>query len=406
MMSRYFLGAWREMSRRRSRSLWMIVGYAAAACFFIAAVSLLLAARDHARQALLTTGAQFGGFIVDKAGAVEGWKAPQREGFYVFNNPARPFPISVVEELRKSPHARRVAPILCFRLGHGALQTVTVAGFDAGDMESVRFASCSMSEIVEGRALEAGDKGCVLLEHSFAAFKGLRPGQKVDLDDEGRAALVVGILGAGTRPVKADIYMRMEDAVELANAHRTRPIGNEVNLVLVEGADSMTHEMAISEARRVMGPDSAIAGYGCWKPAGKAMGIGLDGMGRIALAVAIFFALWTVLSQAASVNERKRDIAVLKAIGWADGEVISQIAWEALLAALIGGAIGTIAASALLAWPPVELFPAEDISAPRLFRPWLPACGMFISAVFGVAAAILPARAVASVRPAETLRQA
>jgi hypothetical protein len=46
-------------------------------------------------------------------------------------------------------------------------RTVRVGGFDPADMETVRAAGCSATEIVAGRELRPDDAGGALLEQTF-----------------------------------------------------------------------------------------------------------------------------------------------------------------------------------------------------------------------------------------------
>lgn len=397
--------AWRETKRRRRRSVLTVFGYAATACMLMLTISLLLAAREKAAQTLRTTGAQFVAFIVDRNAASEGWREPASSGFYVHNNPTRLFPASLVQELRKSPYVRQAAPILLIHIRDSDRpRALRIAGFDASDMESVRCVSCSASEIVDGTALAPGNTGSSLLEQTFAVGENLRPGDTLSV--AGRVMRVTGIIGPGTRPVKADIYVPIADAVEIANTQLKRHLANEVNAVLIDGTDSRTHERTIAEATRILGPDSSAVGYGCWKPAGAAVDIGLKGMGGLALLLAAFCAVWTIISQVNSVNERRRDIAVLKAIGWSSRTVVAHIALEVLMLAALGGIIGTIAAALLLTSPPSvrELTPGGP--EPYPFHLGVPLFGLAATVLLGIASAMLLSRLITNVRPADTLRRA
>lgn len=401
-MRNAFQRAWRELTRRKARSAWALSGYFVSVCFLTVTVSLLTASRERVRETLQTTGTQFAALIVDRAASTSGWAAPEEEGFYVHNTPTRTFPLSVITDWRGSPHVRHVAPVLVFRIRTETGRTLSVAGFEPEDMEAVRCFSCSASDIVEGQPLSAHTAGTALLEQTFAAAGNLRAGDTLTLG--GKPFRVAGVISPGSRPVKADIYLALPDAAAVADTRLSRPLAGEVNVALVDGADAVTHAQAIAETSQRLGPDSACVGYGCWQPAGQALGTGLKGLGGLALLAAAFFVLWTAHTQQLAIRERRRDIGILKAIGWTDGDVTAQILAECTLQALIGGMAGSLLAVFLLACPPALRWalPAEDL--PSLLQPRTFLSAPLIALGVGILSGLAPAWAATRIRPADTLR--
>ena len=105
-----------------------------------------------------------------------------------------------------------------------------------------------------------------------------------------------------------------------------------------------------------------------------------------------------------SVRRRRRDVAVLKALGFVRGQVLRTVAWEsstlALLAGLIGLPLGIAAGRA--AW---TVFATRLGVPPRPTTPFL-AAALLLPTLLALAnlTALLPARQAARTPPSTTLR--
>jgi putative ABC transport system permease protein len=127
-----------------------------------------------------------------------------------------------------------------------------------------------------------------------------------------------------------------------------------------------------------------------------------------AVALAVMFAVLLVIANTMSmaVRERRREIGVLKTLGFPDRLVMALVAAEALLIGIGGGAVG-LALSALviggLADVPmlgdaVRAYPDLSLS------PSLAAAGLAIAVALGAAAGLVPALLAYRVRVADALR--
>jgi putative ABC transport system permease protein len=110
------------------------------------------------------------------------------------------------------------------------------------------------------------------------------------------------------------------------------------------------------------------------------------------LAMAVIIAIFgIVLTLALSVFERTREIGLLRAVGLSRRAVRAMIRWEAIIVALIGALVGLV----------LGLFlGVVSVSAIPQFKtvaiPWGSMLIFFVAAaIFGVVAAIIPARRAA-----------
>lgn len=106
------------------------------------------------------------------------------------------------------------------------------------------------------------------------------------------------------------------------------------------------------------------------------------------------------------VKERTREIGIKMAVGARRSYILSQFIFEALLIALIGGAIGLLFSWGVVSF--VRLLPAEDGPMQFLGRPVLSSTTMLMTTgiltLIGFLAGFFPARKAATVDPVESLR--
>jgi putative ABC transport system permease protein len=120
------------------------------------------------------------------------------------------------------------------------------------------------------------------------------------------------------------------------------------------------------------------------------------GVSAIVLAIAGLMVFVTVMG---SVQERTREIGVLRAVGFRRKAILSLLFWEtgwvSFLASVAGAAAG-LAAAALAS-------PLFDIEA-RTFAPSPAFLGIAIGMALGLLGAIPPARKAAALSPTEAIR--
>jgi ABC-type lipoprotein release transport system permease subunit len=105
-----------------------------------------------------------------------------------------------------------------------------------------------------------------------------------------------------------------------------------------------------------------------------------------------------------SVRRRRRDLALLKTLGFTRRQLMAVVAWQASVAALIGVAIGVPTGIALGRWLWI-LFARQIFVVPRPTVPALPITLIALGAlVLAIAVAALPGRSAARTRTAILLR--
>jgi putative ABC transport system permease protein len=401
LMRDLFQCAWREVTRRRGRTAANVAGYLLATALLVILVSLLQYARAAAAPILAGTGTHFIAVTpICAGGPCETLTADPLEGFFLHGTQTRLLKVSALERLNADPNIALASPYLLFRLRDGRGGLLTVGGFRPDSTTAVATTCCAAADVIEGHYLADDERGAVMLEAGYAAARGLHAGGRLTVAR--RAFTIAGVVNPGVRPAKADVYLHFDDATRLINTRLTRPLAGEANVVLVEVAQSTVQREAMAAVKAAL-PEMQISSYACWKPAATVLGMTEGAAWLLALCIGAGAVALALRAQWATVLERRREIGILKAIGWSNGVIVMQIVLESLLQALAGGALGIVAAAVLLRAAPVGAL-TSIAAGPVPLSPFVALCGVLLPLLGGVIAGIVPALAAARRHPAEALR--
>jgi len=382
----------KELSRHKARTAANVAGYALAVAFLVAAIAV---AESHARKTLGILSAPGTKFVVFAA-------APRQDAF----KEGGPFAEGIYTTMIRSEEALRieqipgvtsVAPYFLYRkpLG-GPTGFLTIAGLDMSRLRTWE-SFCAHNDLIEGRFVTAAESDAVIAEDSYARSANVRVGQSIAAF--GRELRVVGIVNTNIRPVKPDLYAPLPVVQDIVRAESTGFSG-EANILLVAVAEPRVQDAAMAAVRKLL-PGAILVTYNCYRPArtGILMTTGL--VWTVSLVIVLFVLLFAGNSQAASVIERTRDIAVLKAMGWSDRNVMQQILAESAIQALAGVVIGCVVGLLVLL--------AVLWSGFRESGLLIPSGAMGIGAALvlagGIIAGAVPAWRAYRLKPSEALRR-
>ena len=124
----------------------------------------------------------------------------------------------------------------------------------------------------------------------------------------------------------------------------------------------------------------------------------------VSIGTVVFFTLLLVTgnTMAISVRERTAELAVLKAIGFADRSILFFILGESLVIALVGGLLGLLLAALAI---PVLANALNGMLPNLILSPGLLAFGLFTALVVGIASGILPGIGAMRMRVVNALRR-
>lgn len=273
--------------------------------------------------------------------------------------------------------------------------------------------------IAGGRMITA--PGEAVLGAALAEDLDVRLGERIAIDAAsvaGPAATgvrLVGIVNAGIELVdETTAWVHLDDARNLTGVDGT----TSVAVAVPPG-----REATVAAALRERLPEG-VSAYGIMDQMGElARGLAAERLSMIPIGLifSVFAAIAVTSSVLVSVMERTREFGVMLSLGLAPGRLSWLVTLEAILASLLGYAIGAVAGYALLIWlanvnllGPLFLGLWSDLFATLAIENdirtevralYLIPAGLTV-ALAALFAALTPARRVRSLVPAEAMRSA
>ena len=230
-----------------------------------------------------------------------------------------------------------VVVITTEKLGTEGVSNVQIRGVD----EDV-FAFRPEVHIVEGRKARPGADECVIGRAIRGRFKGVDLGQSFQLR-KGRDLKVVGIMESGGSSYESEVWADVE-AVRSAFGREGIVQSVRVRLLSADAFDTFKREI---ESNRQLGVE-ATRETSYYEKQSQGTSMFITGLGA---AVSFFFAIGAVIgamiTMYAAVANRKREIGVLRALGFSRGSILISFLIEAVLLSLFGGVIGALASLGL-----------------------------------------------------------
>jgi ABC-type lipoprotein release transport system permease subunit len=252
------------------------------------------------------------------------------------------------------------------------------------------------------------DPSEVLVGRELARALGLAPGATVALEaGEIRLFMVAGVAGS-----TASLWSAKAIVCDLAEAQRVFRDAAHVTdacLYVRAGYEELVADSIRRLDRRFRVQSRELVAAYVGRGATLREGL-LTALFALALALAI--PSYAVIARA-GVSPRRREIGLLKTVGWSTADVLEMVAVEAVLVALASAALALLVALAWVDWLGAPLigpllvadlpaFPAMHV--PSRFLP-LPATLAFVFALTVTSAASIPAAwRTAVARPIEALR--
>jgi putative ABC transport system permease protein len=285
------------------------------------------------------------------------------------------------------------------------------------------------SSITEGKFIEDG-KHEALVEQAYARQFGIRLNDTISVAD--RKFPVVGFVDA-SRAAKiavANVYLPLKDAEDLAASSKelqsVSPYApGDVNLLFIK-ADQEKISGLSSEMKSILGNKATVATPESFlKLLGSLFALSDKftlAASLIAIIVAVLIAFKTM---AGNIAERAREIGVLKAVGWTNRNVVSQLMSESVIQCFIAGILGLLIALVVsfgLSFMKVNIpIPWEMSPTPhflpgggdQIFKtlrlpvhiPWtLASFAILLSIIIGGMTGGLLGRHISKIKPSEVLR--
>jgi putative ABC transport system permease protein len=396
--------ALRELRRRKWRTATTGMGYALAAGVVVLLLGLLWQQGQASSRILRSTGTHFIAFTPATCDPNEGCLKrliePNSEGFVAGSGVRTSvMAMELVARAKRIGAVKDASPYLLFRFQHpldGHL--FTLGGIDSPQSPAVATTCCAPGDLLAGRFLRDDDQNVVMVEEAYARARKLGVGQKVVV--AGEPLEIVGVVNPGIRPAKADIYALFGLAQRLVNKRMLSPLRDEFGALLVEAASAQQQDEAIAAVKQ-LGGGLVSSTYACYRPAVAVLGINAQGAWVLGLAVAIGALLLGAKTQLSAVAERRRDIGVLKAIGWSNGHVVRMIVAESAIVAVVGGVVGGLVGAGVML---CGVTGVADVRLPVTLVAGLFGAGVCAAAIGGIVASVAPALVASRTSPGKALR--
>jgi len=326
----------KELYYQRRRTLTSILGLSIGISLLIILNSLSLAYRQAAHVPLKEIGADI---TVQRSGDV-----PKELTGAVFPCSAVTIRKEEVEKIQKLPGVRGIGTGLLLWVFDPSRAWI-VLGIEK---ENSIGPSLLRSSVTEGRFLEDG-KPEALVEQAYARQFGIKVGDTVSVTD--KKFPVVGFVDA-SRSAKiavANVYLPLKEAEDLAVSSKdlqsvSQYAPGDVNLLFVKVDQEKITGLA-SEMKGILGnkvtvatPDSFLKLLGSLFALSDKFTLAAS---LIAIIVAVLIAFKTM---AGNIAERAREIGVLKAVGWTNRNVVSQLISESVIQCFMAGILGLVIA--------------------------------------------------------------
>jgi ABC-type lipoprotein release transport system permease subunit len=414
MNLRYML---KELYYQRRRTLTSVFGLSIGIALAIILNALSIAYREAARAPLIEIGADV---TVQRSGDVPGELA------------GAVFPCSAVTI--RDEEVKKIATLPGVR---GIGKAVLLWVFDPNrawivlgvERENSVGPSVLRHSVAEGRFLE-GDRSEALVEAAYARQFGIRTGDSISI--AGSAYPVVGLVDA-SRAAKiaiANVYLPLPEAQKLAAASKQVQSVSafdpaDVNLLFIKADQEKIPELS-SSLQAIVGNKAAIGTPDSFlKLLGSLFALS-DKFTVAASLIAIFVAVLIALkTMAGNIAERAKEIGVLKAVGWINRNVVTQLMAESVIQCVLAGVLGLLLAlvaafglSFLKVNIPIpwEMSPTPHFlpgGGDQIFKtlrlpvhiPWtLAAFAILLSAVIGGLTGAVLGRNISKIKPSEVLR--
>jgi ABC-type lipoprotein release transport system permease subunit len=245
---------------------------------------------------------------------------------------AEPITTDELKRLASEPGVSQAAGfVLLWNLGKGRF--ISMTGVRLGPDAPALGPGKVKQWLISGQLPNAGARE-VLVERHYGAFFQLKPGSTVEIGGEQYTVTGVVDILEGSQIVASNFYMDIDEARRLANLP-----ANLVNQVFLKLADMGATESVKNRIASWL-PQASVTSPGTML---QLFGGVSQTIGRFRL-VAVFAGAIAALALAATfvfgnLVERSRELAILRVIGWEQGQVRRELAAEMALQGLAAGLI-------------------------------------------------------------------
>jgi len=409
---------WTTLAGRPARTLAAVLSMALGIALFVSLQAYASGYRQAARAPLVEMGADL---TAQRQGTV-----PDKFEGMVFPHSVAPIHRAEIQQIQQVPGVQQVAETLFF-------WDFQPQGFVAGlglDPADTFGPGRLRAAVTAGRFLQPGESRAAVVDTTYAQQHGVTVGGTISLDGESFTIVGLADTTRAGQLANANAYIPLADARALAAAApQVRSVfaiqPDDANLLFIKSDQARADQIAAT-IKGILGDKAIVSSGRSFAAELGGLFALVDRFGLIVGGLAFLFAAALLLRVVAgTLWERRREVAVMRAVGWRRREIAVQLWGETLAQALAGGLMG-LALAALTAWlmtltkvtvpVPWELSPSPHflpggatavavvVSLPAHLTPALVAWALGLAVAGATLVGLwLPGR-IARVKPAEVLR--
>jgi len=335
VVSAYLKLSWKEITRRKNRAFYTLSGIILSAALLSAAAIVVLSLKNSLRGALFNVGADI---VIQTHGDPCVW-APVK-----LPTNLNPIPATLVEKTRKIKGVNKVSGVLiawAFDGEQGNLHPTVIAGVEPWERElgplKLSGQEGSGNWLVKGRYLNDLDLYAVVLDYDFAKFLKADIGSSISLG--GQKFEVAGIIRIGreARIAGAQAFVPLHTVQEMLKR------GEVVDTVFVRLDNNAELKRLTQEFKSLYGENSSITASLDFPDTISGLVTFTDmfmfGLLIMVILVALGFSMRSI---SASINERLRELCIMKAVGWLTANIRDMLFYESLVLGFFGAGLGAI----------------------------------------------------------------
>jgi putative ABC transport system permease protein len=256
--------------------------------------------------------------------------------------------------------------------------------------------------IIAGRKPQPGTNEVVVGKAIRGRFKGTELGQEFDLR-KNRPVKVVGIIESGGSSFESEVWGDL-DFIRSAFSREGSVSSVRVRLSSPSKFDAFKAQV---ESDKQLGL-SAERETVYYEKQSEGLAMFLGAMGTI---IAVLFSFGAIIgamiTMYASIANRSKEIGTLRALGFSRGGILLSFLFEALVLALVGGAVGALAAQLMgfVSFATVNFATFSEIVFRFQPTPSIIITAMVIATVIGLFGGLAPAIRASRVSPIQAMRE-
>ena len=255
--------------------------------------------------------------------------------------------------------------------------------------------------VIDGRPPRPGTDEVMIGKGIRGNFRGMELGQSFDLK-KNRPVKVVGVFEAGGSSFESEVWADVDTA---RSSFGREGLANSVT-VRLDSASKFDAFKATMESDKQLGLQAMTeAKYYQKQSQGTAIFINIMGI-VIVFFLSIGAMIGALITMQAAVAQRQREIGTLRALGFSRFAILTSFLMESVLLALIGGAVGVLAAFGMsfVKISMMNFATWQEVNFSFDPNPGLMIGALLAGAAMGVFGGFFPALRAARISPIEAMR--